>query len=449
MGENKIHFSSIILIITVCAFIIFGPFYFIDHRPTEDAKTVDEDEFKGVITFWDYPHLDITKGTRFGWILSKIKKFERENQGVYIQFKSLNDPVEIETAIKTGTQPDIGPVANDFSVVSKGVLEPVDEYLSKEEWNDYKEQALKSVQYDGKTWGFPWMMTTYTMLLNIDLFNEKGVEIPKDGDWTYDEFVESLKQLTYDKDGDGKVDVYGFHSFIGSNDYNIWGILLSDGAKIFDRKTFEYKFNDKKAMSGIKKFTDLKTVHKVTADDFGESSEGKAWESFYKEKRVAVYPSGTWAINVLEKLREKGQGFEFDVANYPVGQKGTSVSICKNTSAYGIFKQEDEKKLKMCVKFLKFLSKDEYQEELVKLGGFPVKKSIGEIYEDHYIMSKIEKSLEHTESIPRHPKWSMIEDVIQSQIRQVLMKNKSVKDAIKDAEMKIRTYNKIEDEMSP
>ncbi|QZY56022.1 extracellular solute-binding protein [Crassaminicella profunda] len=450
MKKRKVGFGTFFLCLLLCAFIIFGPFYLIGKKKPKNIEGKKEEAFKGVIILWDYPHLDTKSGTRYGWMLNKIKKFEKDHPGVYIELKSLNlksGPFKIETAIQTKTYPDIAPVATDYSIIHQNVLEPVDKYLSKKELADYKPQALSAVQVDGKVWGFPCMMTTYTMLLNLDLFHEKGVTPPKDGKWTYDEFVKSLKKLTYDEDGDEKIDVYGFHSFIGVNDYNTWGILLSDGAKIFDKKNTHYEFNNKKAVSGLNKLVNLKLKYKVTPDDFGENSEKESWERFYKEKKVAVYPTGTWAVNALNKLKSKGEGFEFDVANYPIGNVGEPVAICKNTSAYGIFKQEDKKKLKMCVEFLKFITQEKFQEELNRLGTFPVKKSVGEIYKNDPYMSKIEKSLVYTKNIPNHPHWLAIEDIIQSQIRQVLLHNKSVEDALKDAEKKIASYNQIAEKM--
>ncbi|KXG78098.1 type 2 periplasmic-binding domain-containing protein [Thermotalea metallivorans] len=106
--------------------------------------------------------------------------------------------------------PDIAPVATDFSVIDRDVLEPVDEYLTREELEDYKVQALNAVRYKGKIWWFPWMMTTYTMLLNLDLFHEKGVDPPKDGNWTYDEFMETIEHLHLKLIGFMKIQNYNF-----------------------------------------------------------------------------------------------------------------------------------------------------------------------------------------------------------------------------------------------
>ncbi|MFT9497851.1 extracellular solute-binding protein [Anaerosolibacter sp.] len=447
MAKKKQRPFALFLCLLLCGFIILGPVYFMEYRPENRQEDPMEKEIKwrGVITLWDYPHLDVSNGSRYGWIVSKIKAFEKANPGVYIELKPMDSktgPLELETAIQTGSLPDIAPVATDFAMIDRGVLEPIDAYLTKVEEAEYKTQALNAVRYDGKTWGFPAMMTTYTMLLNLDIFQEKGIDPPKDGNWTYEEFVETAKALTFDRDGNGKMDVYGFNSYIDLNNYNNWGILLSDGAQIFDDSLI-YRFNDDRAKSGLKKLVDLKQVHGVTVPNFGENIEREAWESFYKEKKVAVYPVGTWAINVMNSLRNQGLGFQIGVANYPIGEKGVPISLSNNVSAYGIFKQEDPKKLEMCVKFLKYVTDDEFQKDLARLGVFPVKKSGEDIYQLDPLMATVEKSLAYCENLPTHPNWMTIDGILQSQIRLAILGNKTVEDALRDAQLKIETYNRI------
>ncbi len=443
MKKKKTYWIQLVLYLLIGVFIILGPFYFINYKPKDNTDikiNEDKNHWKGVITLWDYPHYDSSNGTQYSWIYSKIKQFERDNSGVFIELKPLDNEtgvIELETAIKTKTYPDIAPI--DYWMIVQGVLEPLDSYLSRGEINKYNDSAISAVQYHGRIWGVPCMMTTYTMLLNTDLFNEKGVELPRNGRWTYDEFVEKLKQLTYDKDGDGNNDVYGFHSFIDSNDYNLWGILLSDGAEIFDGKG-NYCFNNKKAINGLKKLADLKFLHKVTPVDFGEVSEKDAWESFYKEKKIAVFPAEAGAVVFLDNLKKQGKGFEFAIADYPIGEKGMPVSMGKKVFSYGIFKQNDKNKLEMCMKFLKYIIDDESQEELCNLGVFPVKKNKETIYTKNTFMRKIEENLANVYNIPCHPYWFEMEEIIQSQIRQVLLNKKTPNKALKDAEMKIQMY---------
>ena len=434
------------LAILLVVFIVLGPIcvivFNIDISDDENNHRVEKEEeaWRGVIRMWDFPRLDTTTGSRYGWIEDKIKRFEAKNPGVFIELTPIDwnkGPLKLEVGLETGKLPDIAPIGTDFLYMNDKTLEPLDSYFEDSEIKEFKDLAIKAVKNDGKTWGVPFMMTTYGMYINLDLFKEKDIEPPKDGNWTYDEFVEIAKKLTFDSDNDGKIDQYGFHSFIKPNYYNLWGMILSDDGKIVNEKDRSYAFYDKKAVSGVEKIVDLKNKYKVTPEDFGVCNENKAWDMFSKEKKVAIYPAGSWGVKVLENLSKNGEGFDFTVVNYPTGDGGKPTSLNNSISAYGIFKQKDKEKLDTIVKFLKFLVEDETQKELEKLGVFSVKNNIDEMYADNEHMKRIEESLKYTQTIPKHPKWKEIDRILQNQIRLAVIKEKTSKEALEEAKSQI------------
>lgn len=429
-----------ILSVVLIIFIISWPIYtiFFHKGDVDENKEENIDDWKGIIKIWDYPRLNVNTGSRYGWIQSKIRKFERDNPGVYIELEPIDwkkGPVKLEVAMNTGNLPDIAPLTNDLIYKGYEMLEPVDVFFDKRERQSFKIQALNAVKYNNRMIAVPSMMTTYAMYINLDLFTEKGVEPPIDGNWTYDEFIEKMKKLTYDGDKDGNIDHYGFTSFIKPNYYNVWGILLSDGAKIMSDGN--YTFYGKSAKSGLDKLVDLRNKYKVTPSDFGVTNENEAWKMFYKDQSIAVYPTGSWAIRVLQNRISNGEGFNFAVANYPIGDKRIPVSLSNNVSSYGIFKQENKGKLNMCVKFLKFLTQDKYQRELNELGMFPVKRNITDLYEDNPLMRKFEDSLSYTIVTPNHRKWKDIDRILQNQIRLALLGKKSTEEAIEEARRQV------------
>lgn len=439
----------IIMYIIIIAFIVGGPLYVFVLKPAQDTEedVNKEEQWKGVIQVWDYPRLDTTTGKRYGWIQEKIKKFERENPGVYIEFEPLDwnsGSQKLQEAIQNGNAPDIAPIGADVTYMKDTILEPLDSFFTEEEKGEFRYQALKAVTYDTKMWGVPFMMTTYAMYLNVDMFRQNGVELPLDGNWTYEEFVEKMQKLTIDSDNDGEIDQYGFTSFVKPNYYNLWGIILSDGAEIIDEKNMKFSFNGDKAISGLKKVVDLKYKYNVTPDNFGVCNENEAWEMFYNEEKVAVYATGSWATRVLEQRYLSGEGFEYAIANYPIGDSRLPVSLSNSVSAFGIFKQEDEMKLEMCVKFLKTLTQEKYQQDLEKLGVFPAKINIPDMYEDDPKMKRIEDCLSYTLMIPKHEKWKEIDSVLQDQIKQAILGEKEVEKAIEDASKQIKQFTEID-----
>lgn len=442
MKRIKYRPFTLFLCLILIVFILFAPHFL--KRPQID-ELIDkvfkkEIEWKGIITIRDYPRLDASTGYKYSWITKKIKEFERNNPGVFIEFKPLDTKtgyIEIEKSIKTNSYPDIAPVGANKEIISTGALEPLDRYLKQDEINRFKEDAIEAVKNDNQIWGIPYMMENYCLFLNLDLFNEKGVKPPEDGIWTYEEFVDTLKQMTYDKNGDGKIDVFGFDSYIAPNHYNTWGILLSDGGEIIDHKRDIYRFYGDEAVSGLKKLVDLKLLHKVTPTSFGVHDSSAAWRSFSVEKKIAVYPGKTSNMSILKVLNSRGKGFNFAVAKYPIGEAGFPIYPGNTVTAYGVFKQEDKKKLEMCVKFLKHLIDDESGESLYNQGVFPVQKNVSEIYKKDRIMNDLEREVKYSKPIGNHPKWKEIDYILQNQLKMALLGEKTTEEAIRTAKEKI------------
>ena len=90
MKKRKHRPMMSLFIILLCIFIMAGPFIFIYFKPYVEGKIEHKkEEWEGIITFWDYPRVDVTNGSNYGWIVRKIKKFEKENPGVYIDLKPI------------------------------------------------------------------------------------------------------------------------------------------------------------------------------------------------------------------------------------------------------------------------------------------------------------------------------------------------------------------------
>lgn len=65
-------------------------------------------------------------------------------------------------------------------------------------------EMAESFYVDGKPYSIPTKLDQYGMVLNKDLFDEAGIEIPTE--WSFDEFREICKKLTH---GEGADKVYG------------------------------------------------------------------------------------------------------------------------------------------------------------------------------------------------------------------------------------------------
>ena len=87
---------------------------------------------------------------------------------------------------------------------------PLDAYIERDDYDveDFFKVPQSEFVYKGTTFGFSQGWGANLLLYNKDLFDERGVTYSDE--WVWDDFVKACEQLTFDRDGDGDTDVYGF-----------------------------------------------------------------------------------------------------------------------------------------------------------------------------------------------------------------------------------------------
>ena len=364
------------------------------------------------------------------WLRPKIRDFEKANPGVYIELTSMKDE-DIGDIIPINTR------IADFSV-----YEPLDRYFEKQELEDFRKEVIESLYYKEELLGLPVALNTYCMYINLDKLNEKGISPPLDGSWTYDEFVEKLKNFKQVSEDNDIIKEYGLLSPLDIGNYNIWGIMLSDGGELINSKRLYYNFYGEKALGGLEKLIDLKFEYGILPDFFGVISDEIAWEMFYKQQNVAVYIGNSRIMEYLDSQYKSGEGFNFDVANFPTGNKDLPTILSNGIVSYGVIKDEDPKKVEMCIKFLKYLTRDSNQKTLENIGLFTVKTDIKDMYMDNIKMKRLEEGLEHTQYIPLMPGFAEIEKIVHEEIKAAILGDKQSYEAIEDAKVRIESLNK-------
>jgi multiple sugar transport system substrate-binding protein len=74
------------------------------------------------------------------------------------------------------------------------------------DWDPAQYQALFA--RDGHQFGLPKYHGAMALYYNRDIFDEYGVNYPDDA-WDHADYLEAMKRLTHDHDGDGKTDLWG------------------------------------------------------------------------------------------------------------------------------------------------------------------------------------------------------------------------------------------------
>jgi len=93
-----------------------------------------------------------------------------------------------------------------------GWVEPIGEYVQNSKitnpdfnFEDFTESGIKGETINGRLIGLPIQQSVHLLTYWKDLFEEYGVEVPKD----FEELEAAAEKLTLDTDGDGKIDIYG------------------------------------------------------------------------------------------------------------------------------------------------------------------------------------------------------------------------------------------------
>jgi len=406
-----------------------------------DTQTAEK--WTGKIVLWDGPRWADQGGNKYHWLEDQKKSFEASHPGVEIEivqvpWAELNDKLGVSIAGKSW--PDVAPI--DISgngvnptFIKQKVIEPLDSFFDAKEKADFYPNALDAYTQDGKMYGVPAAMTVHSMLLNLDIFKERNVEPPKDGKWTWDEFTDTMKKLTYDKDGDGKNDVYGISTYIKNGYYEAWPFLYMDGGRPLSDDATKFTFDSADSLSAMKKVAALKNELQVAPKEMGSGDVGGTWKAFSAQKTVAVEPWATWAISAAKKANMNN----IMVASYPTGKSGKPVTI-GGVGGWMVFHQESEGKKQVIADLLKQLTSTDNQVlSAQQYGTFPSRKSATEKnpFANDPQMQAAQKLSESAVMLPRHAQWKKIDEAIQAQLQLVLNGEKTPEDAMKEAKKSV------------
>jgi multiple sugar transport system substrate-binding protein len=410
-------------------------------------------EQKMIIEVWNFPRAPEIEA----WQYSTFSTFEKKYPEVKIEFSRLSwerGGQKLDVAVAGNNYPDICGSAMKPAYVLQDVLEPLDDYLTPQERDDIFSQPLKVCQFEGKTYAFPWYSTVYITILNTDVFKERGVPLPKDGIWTYEEFVDKMKKLTFDRDGDGKIDVYGIGFGVMSGTGEAWGVMYSDGGRFFNDDITVCTVTSQAFTSGVQKLIDLEHKYKCALPNAGGlQPSGTVWDAFMSDKRpLAASFQGEWAIISLKKrnqkidnkdpeaVRQNWKKLNFAAAVTPIGKEGKITTASPGVGNWVVFKQKDAKKKAICIELAKALAlSDEAQRINYHQGTLPIRKSVGNIYGDDPDFAVLYNAFQNVIMPAFHPEGQKMDDIIQRQIQNAMLLEKPLDKALADANREANT----------
>jgi len=332
------------------------------------------------------------------WISEEFMKLHPDVEVKYVLVTNQEYAQKLAAAIATKTQPDFfkGPVW-DSRWAKSGLLEPIDDYLSPEDWKDFYEQCLKAGYVDGKHYMWPWVYGTNgmgaTMLLYTPDFEKAGIDwrkIVNEG-WTMEEFVEVCKKLTWDSDGDGQIDHYAIGLGAKSDMvHNVLNFIYAYGGRLTNEDETEVILNSPEAVAGLQFVLDLIEKHGV-APKGAEALDIYGVINLFHTHKVSIGFGGPYEIGRITRYVREGrlsEAFYPVVAPFPHVAGKDPVAYARG-SGFIVFKQSDPKKRDMIFEFLKFITNHENIALLETLNYLTARRSVNELlYKDDPYMNE-------------------------------------------------------------
>lgn len=335
-----------------------------------DDFRVSDSGFQGTLSYWV---LGFTPGNQFAIPMERaVAAFEAANPGIDVEIIGYppNDEgfTKLNTAVQSGQGVDVLRLPGDrlLNFVSEGLVAPIDDYMTEADIADYYPNVLDTVRIggDGKAYAWPLWVVPMGMYLNTDVFEERGVALPPK-DWTWDQFVETAKQLTFARDNGEQV--YGWAGFVDPGVVNTWPLFMNEGPTVRplteDNSTFA--LDSPEAIAAIQRYADLALVHKVTPPDFGALADADVKGGF-ATKQFAMVTDATGAA-----AQFRADGVNFEIYPIPTVAGGEDVTIGA-VGLIGVVESDDEARKNAAMDLARYLTSPAVQEDVPPSDETPV-----------------------------------------------------------------------------
>jgi len=218
----------------------------------------------------------------------------------------------VQTQIAGGAGADMYWIDQDnMSLASEGVFLALDECVADAEAGtsgdlaDYYPGILQIAQFDGSTYGLPWIAAPVVMFYNKALFDAAGLDYPT-ADWTWDDFLTNAEALTVDTDADGSVDQWGFIS-------NGWPppqmFIWQAGGEVISEDFATSPIDSPEAVAGMEFYLELTYNPAVSPDRDTIAEQG--FGELFKAGHIAMFMGG--AADDLDRV----EGMDVAVVSVP------------------------------------------------------------------------------------------------------------------------------------
>ena len=363
-----------------------------------------------------------------------ITEFETENPDLAVNWVDVpwaDMETKILAAVSAGNAPDVVNLNPNFAsqLATKGAWLTLDDKLTEEEKGVYLPKIFEATQIDGDSFGFTWYLTARVTLYNTDIFEEAGVTEPPT---TFEELADVAKQI---KDKTGK---YAFFiSFVPEDAADVLQSFVQMGVPLVDDEG-NAAFNTPEGKAVFQYWSDLYQQELLPREVLTQGHQQAI--QLYQSGETAILASGAEFLSSIETNAP-------DIAAATKSAPQISGSTGKkNVAAMDLVIPKSTDAEEAALKFATFVTNDANQLEFAKAAN--VLPSTVEAMSDSYFTDLPENAspVEVARSvsagqlddaavlIPAMEDVKVLQKVIYDNLQAAMLGDKSVDDAIADAE---------------
>jgi multiple sugar transport system substrate-binding protein len=366
-------------------------------------------------------------GPMYDPLYSRLKAFEDRGEisvevVATLPHPDLNQRIEEEFSSGTATY-DLISTHTKYAPSQKQWLTPLDHDLDESELENFTPRTLELARIDGLLYGVPRNLDVKLLYYRTDLMNEPPS--------SWEELRDEAARLKSD-------DLYGF--VFPGKESGLFGHFfelhaMAGGRMFEDEGPPTPRLNDE---AGHWALILLKDLYERAAPQETPDWHYDEVAACFRRGKAAMstdWPGGFYTYEDPEQSSVVGS---YDVALYPEGRAGRFVYSSSHTFAIpGTVRDRPA-----AVELLRFLTSRESQAFEARLGTLPArgdalrdaraKAEAGSMAEGRWGL--LGEAQEVALIPPKHPNYPAVEDVIWQGVRETLLGNKGVKEALKDTE---------------
>lgn len=250
-----------------------------------------------------------------------------KDKGIQVEYERfVNDEtgnLKLETNLLSGTGVDLY-MTYTQDVLSKraggNMALDLSELVERDgfDLNQYFGSMSEAYYIDGKPYSIPTKLDQYGIVLNKDMFDEAGIEIPTE--WTYDEFREIAKKLTK---GEGQDKVYGMFWNSQQDLTYLFSYLVAQtngGDPMYLSET-ETSFMDPVVVKTVDLINNMMNVDKTSPTHTDSMTQKLSQEGMFLTGKSAM-TVGPWMVRSVKDKENYPHDFTTAFAPYPVVEEG-------------------------------------------------------------------------------------------------------------------------------